>query len=206
MFLENTVQSFLDDLASDNPTPGGGSAAAAAGAMGAALVSMVCNLTIGKKKFAGVEAQMQDILEKSEALRAELGQLITDDAEAFETVMAAFRMPRSTDKERSARSAEIQAATKRATLTPLATARACAEVIGLSRSVAETGNPNAVSDAGAGAACAQAGLKAASLNVLINLPSIKDAAFVAAHRAELEQILAKSALADEVHTLVKSKL
>ena len=206
MFSENTVQSFLDDLASGMPIPGGGSAAAASGAMGAALVSMVCNLTIGKRKFAGVEAQAKEILEKSEALRAELSQLITDDAAAFKLVMAAFRMPKSTDEEKAARSAAIQAGTKQATLTPLATAHACAEVIALCRSIADIGNPNAISDVGAGAACAQAGLKAASLNVLINLPSIKDAAFVATHRAELDRILATSALADEVHALVKGKL
>ncbi len=98
MTLEHPVQTFLDELAGGSATPGGGSAAAAAGAMGAALVSMVCNLTVGRKKFTDVEAQMKEILSKSEALRAELTQLITDDSEAFNAIMAAFRMPKNTDE------------------------------------------------------------------------------------------------------------
>ncbi len=203
---QHDIQTFLDDLAGATPAPGGGSAAAAAGAMGAALVSMVANLTVGKEKFAAAETQMKEVLAKSEALRAELTQLITDDAEAFNTVMAAFRLPKGTDEEKAARREAIQAGTQKATLTPLATARACAKVIALSQIVAEKGNPNTVSDAGAGAACAQAGLKAAALNVLINLPSIKDQEFVSTHQAELDQILTKHALADEVYELVKSKL
>jgi formiminotetrahydrofolate cyclodeaminase len=206
MFVENTVQSFLDELASGTATPGGGSAAAAAGAMGAALVSMVCNLTIGKKKFTAVEDQMKGILEKSEALRSELSRLVTDDAKAFNLVMTAFRMSKNTQEENAARKEAIQAGTKQATLTPLATARACGEVIELCHLIVEMGNPNAISDAGAAAACAQAGLKAASLNVLINLPSIRDEEFVAIKRTELDQILAKYALADEIHELVKNKL
>jgi formiminotetrahydrofolate cyclodeaminase len=204
--MESTIQPFLEELASAAPAPGGGSAGAAAGAMGAALVSMVCNLTIGKEKFATVEAELKEVLAKSEALRAELTQLVVDDTEAFNMVMAAFRRPKETDTEKEARRAAIQAATKQATLVPLATTRACAGVIELSRVVAEKGNPNAASDAGAAASCAQAGLKAAALNVLINLPSIKDEEFVATQQAELDQILAKQGLADEVYELVKSKL
>ncbi len=206
MNLEHSIQPFLDALAGGTASPGGGSAAAATGAMGAALVSMVCNLTIGKKKYAAAEAEMKEAAQKSEALRAELTQLISADAAAFDEVMAAFRLPKSADEEKAARRQAIQSATKKATLTPLATARACGAVIELCRLVAEKGNVNAVSDAGAGAACAQAGLTAASLNVLINLPSIKDETFVATHRAELDQILTKHNLAGEVHELVKSKI
>jgi formiminotetrahydrofolate cyclodeaminase len=204
--MDSTIQPFLEELASDAPAPGGGSAGAAVGAMGAALISMVCNLTIGKEKFTAVETELKEVLAKSEALRVELTQLVVDDTEAFNTVMAAFRRPKGTETEKAARREAIQAATKQATLVPLATARACAGVIELSRAAAEKGNPNAVSDAGAAASCAQAGLKAAALNVLINLPSIKDDAFVTTHQAELDQILAKQALADEVYELVKSKL
>jgi formiminotetrahydrofolate cyclodeaminase len=206
MSNKNVLQTFLDELASGTPTPGGGSAAAASGAMGAALVSMVCNLTIGREKFAEVEARMKETLARSEALRAELIQLIADDAEAYQAVMAAYRLPKGTEEEKTARTEAIQAGIKQATLTPLATARACAEVIELCQVVAELGNPNASSDAGAGAACAQAGLKAAALNVLINLSSIKDGAFVSTHQAELDQILAKHNLADEIYELVKSRL
>ena len=206
MSTQHSLQPFLDALAGGTASPGGGSAAAAAGAMGAALACMVCNLTIGRKKYAAVEAQMTDVLARAEARRAELTHLISDDAAAFEQVMNAFRLSKSTDAEKMARREAIQAATKQATLTPLATARACAEVIELCHTVAGLGNPNAVSDAGAGAACAQAGLRAASLNVLINLPSITDEAFVVTHRTELNRILNKLDLADEVFELIKRKI
>lgn len=206
MEIQSTLQPFLDELAGGSATPGGGSAAAATGAMGAAAISMVCNLTIGRSKFADVEAEMVAILDRSEALRAALTQLVSDDAAAFAAIMDAYRLPKTTDDEKAARSQAIQAGTKEATLTPLATARACAEVIELSRSVVERGNPSAVSDAGAGAACAQAGLKAAALNVLINQSSIKDEAFVEACRTELTEILLKQGLADEVHEFVKSRI
>ncbi len=202
-----TIHTFLDELASSASTPGGGGAAALSGAMGAALVSMVCNLTVGKEKFAGVEPQIQEILGKSEALRAQLTQMIEDDVAAFNTVMAAYRLPKATNEEKAARTAAIQEASKKATLVPLAAARACAQVIDLCRPAAEMGNPNVVSDAGVAVLCGQAGLKAAALNVLINLSAIKDEAFVAQHRAELDQLLAgHEALANEVYELVKSKL
>ena len=206
MELHETISPFLEKLASGSATPGGGSAAAASGAMGAALVSMVCNLTIGRKKYADVDTEMRTVLERSKALRVELTQLISDDAAAFGTIMDAFKLPKSTDEEKAARRAAIQAGTKQATLTPLATARACGEVLELSRIVAAKGNPNAASDGGAGAACARAGLQAASLNVLINLPSIEDKAFVADCKAQLDEILEKSAMADEVHDLVISQI
>lgn len=206
MPLVDTLQPFLDELASGTPTPGGGSAAAAVGAMGAALISMVCNLTIGKEKFADVEAQMKDILARSEILQAELVQLIDEDVAAFNLVMAAFRLPKTTNKEKATRQEAIQTATQKATLTPLATARACAEVIELGQLAAEKGNTNAISDAGAGVTFAQAGLKAAALNVLINLPSIKDKTFVATHRAELDHILTKHALADQVYESIRSNI
>lgn len=207
MSNNQTVQAFLDELASAAPTPGGGGAAALVGAMGAALTSMVCNLTIGKEKFADVEPRMKEILARAESLRARLDAMMSEDVEAFDTVMAAYRLPKGSDEEKAARSAAIQEASKKATLVPLAAARACAEVIDLCRPTAEMGNPNVVSDAGVAVLCAQAGLKSAALNVLINLGAIKDEAFVAQHRAELDQLLARyDALADEGYELVKSKL
>ena len=202
-----TLTAFLDELASAAPTPGGGGAAALSGAMGAALVSMVCNLTIGKEKFAEVEGRMQEILRQSEMLRARLTAMIEEDVAAFDLVMAAYRLPKASDEEKAARTAAIQDASKKATLVPLAAARACAEVIDLCRPTAEMGNPNVVSDAGVAVLCGQAGLKGAALNVLINLGSIKDEIFVAQHRAELDQLLAgHEALANEVYELVKIKL
>ncbi|MBE7471201.1 MAG: cyclodeaminase/cyclohydrolase family protein [Anaerolineales bacterium] len=207
MSNDPTLHTFLDELASAAPTPGGGGAAALSGAMGAALVSMVCNLTIGKEKFAAVEGRMQEILRQAELLRARLTQMIEDDVVAFDTVMAAYRLPKASDEEKAARTTAIQEASKNATLVPLAAAHACAEVIDLCRPTAEMGNPNVVSDAGVAVLCAQAGLKAAALNVLINLGAIKDEAFVAQHRAELDQLLAgHEVLANEVYELVKGKL
>jgi formiminotetrahydrofolate cyclodeaminase len=207
MSNNQTIQAFLDELASEAPTPGGGGAAALVGATGAALVSMVCNLTIGKEKFASVESSMKDALAKAESLRAQLIGMMAEDEVAFDTVMTAYRLPRNTEEEKAARTAAIQEASKKATLVPLAAARACAEVIDLCRPVAEIGNPNVVSDAGVAVLCAQAGLKSAALNVLINLGAIKDEAFVAQHQAKLDQILSShDTLANEVYELVKSKL
>jgi formiminotetrahydrofolate cyclodeaminase len=207
MSNNQTIQTFLDELASAAPTPGGGGAAALVGATGAALVSMVCNLTIGKEKFASVESSMKDALAKAESLRAQLIGMMAEDEVAFDTVMTAYRLPRNTEEEKAARTAAIQEASKKATLVPLAAARACAEVIDLCRPVAEIGNPNVVSDAGVAVLCAQAGLKSAALNVLINLGAIKDEAFVAQHQAKLDQILSShDTLANEVYELVKSKL
>jgi formiminotetrahydrofolate cyclodeaminase len=202
-----TIESFLDALASSASTPGGGGAAALSGSMGAALVSMVCNLTIGKEKFAAVEGQMKEMLAQSEALRAKLTAMMAEDVAAFDLVMDAYKLPKNTDEEKVARSAAIQAASKKATLVPLAAAKACAEVIDLCGPTATMGNPNVISDAGVAVLCAQAGLKSAALNVLINLGAIKDEAFVVQHRAELAHILAShEALANEVYELVKNKL
>ena len=207
MLADQTLQAFLDELAGDVPAPGGGSAAAAAGAMGAALVSMVCNLTIGREKFAAVEEKMKAILAKSEGLRTRLTKMMQEDVAAFNTVMAAYRMPKSTPEEKAARTAAIQAGAKKATLVPLTTARACAEVIELARPAAEMGNPNVASDAGVSVLCAQAGLKGAALNVLINLGMIKDQDFVSERQAELDEILAvHDALANEIYELVNGKL
>ncbi|MFQ5611343.1 MAG: methenyltetrahydrofolate cyclohydrolase [Anaerolineae bacterium] len=207
MIGDKPLHTFLDDLAGDAPTPGGGSAAALSGAMGAALVSMVCSLTVGRKKYADVEAQMKTIRQKSEDLRRSLTGLISADAEAFNGVMAAFGLPRQTEAEKAARSEAIQSALKKAALVPLACARACRQVIELSKPVAEQGNPNVASDAGVAVLAAYAGLRGAALNVYINLGSIKDGTFVREKQAELDEILAGAdALAEEVHELVKSRL
>ena len=108
MAANETIETFLDGLASSAPTPGGGGAAAISGAMGAALVSMVCNLTIGKKKYVEVEADLKQVLEKSEALRKTLTGMIADDVEAFDAVMGAYGLPKTTDEEKAARAAKIQ--------------------------------------------------------------------------------------------------
>jgi len=177
MAENETIQNFLDGLASSAPTPGGGGAAAISGAMGAALVSMVCNLTIGKKKYVEVEGELKEILSKSEALRAELTGMIADDVTAFDAVMSAYGLPKETDAQKAARAEAIQAALKTATDVPLACCRACRAVIDLAETVAEKGNLNVISDAGVAVLSAYAGLRSAALNVYINAKGLDDRAF-----------------------------
>ncbi|MFH1632731.1 MAG: glutamate formimidoyltransferase, partial [Chloroflexota bacterium] len=161
---------FLDALASGEPTPGGGSAAAYAGAMGAGLVAMVARLSIGKKKYTQVEAQMRALLDEAETLRSELAAAVGADSAAFESVMAAFKRP----KDDPARPEAIQRATLHAAQVPLNVARKSVRVFELAVQAAELGNINAITDAGSGAALAQASLSSAGYNVNINALSLKD--------------------------------
>ena len=204
---DKSIQQFLDDLASKSSTPGGGSAAAVMGAQSAALTSMVCNLTVGKPKYAEVEAEMAALLEKSEALREKFTGMIKADVEVFDRVMASYGLPKDTEQEKETRSAEIQKALKEATEVPLECARACSEVIEISRTAAEKGNTNVISDAGVAVMAGYAALKSAALNVYINVGVIKDKEFADSRRAELETILqgAESAT-EEIYQLVKDKL
>lgn len=207
MFKEQQLQTFLDQLASSASTPGGGSAAAIMGAMGAALVSMVANLTVGKKKYEEVEEEMQGFLEQSEALRARLTGMVQADVDVFDEVMAAYGMARDTEEEKTLRSQAIQAALKQATDVPLACAQLCADVIELCRPVADKGNLNVISDAGVAVLAAHAALRSAALNVYINLGGIRDAEFVNDRREKLEFVLSGAGVATEtVYELVKSKL
>lgn len=163
---------FLDAVASADPTPGGGSVAAHAGALAAALVTMVARLTIGKKKYAEVEGQMQAVLQRSEKLRAEFIAAVESDAAAFDEVMKAFKLPKEPEAKAAERQAAIIAATLGASRSPLNVARLAIEVLGLAQQVAQLGNTNALSDAGTAAAMAQASLKGAALNVRINVHSL----------------------------------
>ncbi|WP_027149368.1 methenyltetrahydrofolate cyclohydrolase [Methylobacter tundripaludum] len=204
---DKSVQAFIDELASKAPTPGGGSAAAVMGAQAAALISMVCNLTIGKPKYAEVEVEMQSLLEKSEALRETLTGMIKADVEVFDRLMTTYGLPKDSDEEKSVRSEAIQSALKEATVVPLACANACAEAIALSRIAAEKGNIGVISDAGVAVMAAYGALKSAALNVYINAGGLKDKAFADAKLAELETILnGADAAAEEVYQIVKTKL
>lgn len=204
---DHSIERFLDDLASSAPTPGGGSAAAIMGAMGAALVAMVCNLTIGKKGYEDVEAEMRAVLAESESLRTRLTAMVADDIAAFDTLMAAYKLPKASDVEKLARSAAIQTALQRATQVPLDCAKVCAEVVRLSGRAAEVGSQNVISDAGVGVLAAWAALRSAALNVNINAPSIKDRAFADAKLTELNALLAECGpLSEQVHTRVHSRL
>ncbi|MDR1732169.1 MAG: cyclodeaminase/cyclohydrolase family protein [Synergistaceae bacterium] len=173
-----TIKDFTAKLASDAPAPGGGSAAALSGALGAALVSMVCNLTLGKAKYAEHKTLVEDVLAKSGALATKLLEAIQRDTDAFDSVMAAFALPKETDEQKAKRGAAIQEAYKVAVASPVATAEYCLEAMGYAESLLGKSNVNAASDLAVGALQAHAGLKGALENVKINLPSMKDAAYV----------------------------
>jgi formiminotetrahydrofolate cyclodeaminase len=189
VITQSSVEKFLDELASAAPTPGGGSAAAIMGAMGAALISMVCNVTLGKKGQESAAAEMQAVRTESEKLRAQLTAMVADDVAAFDALMTAYRLPKSSEDEKARRAAAIQHSLRGATETPLACARACAEVIALSRRAGEHGYAGVISDAGVGVLAANTALRSAALNVYINAPSLKDRAFADQAVAEMDRML-----------------
>jgi formiminotetrahydrofolate cyclodeaminase len=206
VITQRPLGTFLDELASGAPTPGGGSAAAIMGAMGAALISMVSNVTIGKKGHEAVAAEMQAVRDQSEKLRLRLTALVAEDVAAFDALMAAYRLPKSSEEDKSRRAAAIQSSLRGATETPLACARACAEVVALSRRAGEKGYAGVISDAGVGVLAANTALRGAALNVHINAPSLKDRAFADAATAEVEKLLDDCARESElVFELVRSR-
>lgn len=176
--ITKNISEFLNELAGSSPAPGGGSVSALAGALGSALISMVSHLTIGKKKYAGVEEEMKSILIESEKLRGKLSSLIDKDTDAFNLVMSAFGMPKETDDQKNTRAAAIESATKEATMVPLDVMHVCLDAVTLSEAVARKGNTNALSDAGVSALLLRAGCRGAYYNVKINLSSLKDTIFV----------------------------
>jgi formiminotetrahydrofolate cyclodeaminase len=186
--LEQTVGVFLNELASGAPTPGGGSAAALSGAMAAALISMVCNLTIGKKQYAEFETEARSIHSSAETLRGTLQILAQDDIAAFNRLMAAYRLPRMTDADAALRKTAIQNATKLATDVPLRTARSIADLLPLCAPLARNGNRTAVSDVGAAILLIQAAIPMALLNVETNLLLLEDQNFVRAARAQVVDV------------------
>ena len=174
MLIDKKISNFLDELASNSPTPGGGSVAALAGALGVALISMVGNLTVGKKKYEDVEEDIKKIISSSEKLRYELSQLIEEDVKVFNNFMATYKMPKETEDEKGIRAEMIQESLIKAAKVPLKVAYKCLDILSLSKEVAEKGNINVVSDAGDAALMAEAALESAILNVKINLKMIKD--------------------------------
>ena len=182
------LKTFLDELASNSPAPGGGSVAALAGALGAALSSMVCNLTIGKENYETVQTDMKNVLKRSEQLRKELTILIDKDTEAFNEVMKALKMPKDTDEQKEKRRQALQKGYKSAAQVPLETARTCEKILEVAAIAAEKGNKNSISDAAVSALMAHAGVEAAALNVKINLSSIKDTEFVQKISSEVRDL------------------
>jgi formiminotetrahydrofolate cyclodeaminase len=186
--IDMTVKAFTEKLGSNAPAPGGGSAAALSGALGAALISMVCNLTMGKPKYAEHEQLVKETLTKSDKLAADLMDAIQKDTDAFDSVIAAFGLPKETDGQKAARSAAIQEAYKTAIASPEVTAEYCLAVMKLAESLLGKSNVQAASDLAVGATQAHAGLKGALANVRINLPAMKDAEYVAKKKSWAERM------------------
>jgi methenyltetrahydrofolate cyclohydrolase len=207
MYVEGRIVDFLDKLASGSPEPGGGSASALAAAIGAALVSMVANLTIGKEKYADVQDRINELVKRSEAVRTRLQELVQEDTEVYGVLSKAFKMPRDTDDEKAKKADAIQAACKDATMVPYAIAEQCLQVAELSDTAADIGNVGAVSDAGVAVLLADAGAQCAALNVKINLGTIKDQAFNDEKWAGITDILSRTAeLKDKVVEVTYRKL
>jgi formiminotetrahydrofolate cyclodeaminase len=192
-----TVDNFLGVLASTQPAPGGGSAAALTGAMAAALICMVARLTIGRAQYAPCSEEMLGVLDRAEALQRRLAVLADKDTTAYLSVMRSYSLPKATQTERAARAAEIQRTLRHAAEVPHEVATACGESIELAAMCAERGNRNAASDAAVAALLAHAGMRGAVLNVRTNLTCIGDESFNLAMEAHLGQVLAagESALA-----------
>ncbi len=183
-----SIEEFLDALAAGESTPGGGAAAALTGSQAAALLSMVLNFTVGRKRYAEVEEELRGYLQRTECLRADLLALADKDAEAFGEVAACYSMPRSTDTEKSARTAAMQTALKGASEVPLEMAALCLEILELTPPVADKGNSNVVSDAATAAHLAFAAMHSALVNVKINLKFLKDEAYVSKGQARVASL------------------
>ena len=184
-----TVKGFVEELASDSPAPGGGSVAALAGSLGAALSAMVAGLTVGKEKYKENWEIMEKVQAEGTALQNRFLELMEEDTEAFNGFMDAMKLPKSTDEEKAARSQAMQEATKKAIMVPFETMKQCAAMIKLADIASTKGNPNAVTDAGSAAVLARAAAVAASYNVKINLMGLKDEAFATKIRSEMEETL-----------------
>jgi formiminotetrahydrofolate cyclodeaminase len=204
--LDQTVASWLDDLASDAPAPGGGAAAAMNAAIGAALVAMVCNLTIGKPRYAEHEPLMLDALASATTLRTQAVQLAGEDAVAFTAVTEAYRLPKDSDEDKTARTAAIQAALIDAADVPLRTAAVAAAIIDLAGQISPGANVNVLSDVAVAAASARAALTAATINVEINIGAIKDTARGDALRTALDTYAAAAPTADAIVNDVRERI
>ncbi len=174
MYLEETLQRYLNDLASAQPVPGGGSTAALSGAMGAALASMVCRITLGKPAYVDVQTEMEALLGKAEYLRNRFQQLIQEDIEAYGKLAASYKLPRETDEERKNRSGEIQNQLVKAAEVPLEVVESAAQLITLCQRIAEIGGSNILSDVETAAILASSSGQGAAFMVRINAHSIKN--------------------------------
>lgn len=202
---ELTVEQFIDVTASDAPAPGGGSVAALAGALGMALAEMVANLTIGKEKYADVDAEMRELIQKSAEIRNELTEGMQKDTESFTAYMKALKMPKETEEEKAARREAMQNGLKEAAVVPLSIAQSAVKIFPIAEAVVEKGNKGAVTDGLVAAMLARTAVISALLNVRINLGSIKDEAFVT-EMAAMVKALEEDAVAYEKKIMKMSSL
>lgn len=203
MYLDKPLQSYLDDLASSNSTPGGGSTAALSGAMGAALACMVARLTLGKPKYADVQLEIEQLLQRAEQLRSRFQELMQADIEAYGNLSACFKMPRTTDEEKAARTQAIQQRLKEAALVPLEMAEQAAELVRCCERIAEIGNAGVLSDIAAAAMQAVSAAQGASWMVRVNVNAMKDQSLVETFNRRLSTALNTVAmLSQRVTTIV----
>ena len=188
MLMEMSVRDFVSLLASDAPAPGGGSVAALNGVLSAALITMVCRLSVGRKEFDQYEDGLLSVLEKADRIGTELSELVDRDTEAFNQVMNAFKMPKTIGNEKTKRKAAIQDAFRVATEIPLEVARHCSSLLELSMNLFQKSNPNTVSDLGVAAHCAYSGFMGALMNVNINIPSVKDEGYTSKIITEVNEM------------------
>ncbi len=207
MMLERTVAGFLDDLASSAPAPGGGAVAALSGALACSMVSMVSNLTLGKKRYADVEDEVREILDRSEELRKHFQELVEQDAEAFSDVMGALQMPKATEQQKLLRQEALEHALQKAAYVPLRTMENAAEALKLAHRIAQIGNKNLVSDAGVAAVLAESALYCGWFNVAVNLANIKDEEFAERLATKTQEILDQTdGLLDETMEIVEYRI
>lgn len=178
MLVDKNLKDFLFETASDNPAPGGGSVAALCGSLGAALGTMVCNLTIGREKYKEFEEDFKKAKPELENNIGKLQKLIDDDTNAFNDVMTAFKLPKETDEQKTARAEAIQKGYKKAISVPLETAQTALKTLSFMELIVSKGNQNAITDGAVGALASETAIKGALLNIKINLTSIKDQNYV----------------------------
>jgi formiminotetrahydrofolate cyclodeaminase len=188
LLTDQKISDFLQQTASGTPVPGGGSVSALSAALGAGLTEMVANLTVGKKNYEAVESEMKEISEKTRNLRKKLMAEVDNDSNAYQGVLAAFRLPKATEAERQQRTAAIQEAMKNAARVPLGVAYDALQVMDLAERVIRNGNRNAVSDGAVGTMMARTAALGALFNVKINLAAVKDSAFVEEMTREADKL------------------
>ncbi|MBU1355074.1 MAG: glutamate formimidoyltransferase [Candidatus Edwardsbacteria bacterium] len=205
--MSMTARDFVDEVSSESPAPGGGSVAALAGSLCAALSAMVANLTVGKQGYDKVWEEMSVLAERGQEIKDKLSKAVDEDTNAFNHLMEAMRLPKGTPEQKTARETAMEQGYKKAAAVPLETAKTCLKAMELSLGAAEKGNANSASDAGVAALMARAGVEGAVLNVLINLGSIKDQAFRDSHVKECQDLKKESAdLCDAVQQAVMKNI